>query len=138
MAVVALTDGPGVGLAFGFATGLVADLASEHPAGVLALAWLALGLMCGRWSARPTVRRTRRTEALIAAAATALVTAGTQVVYVLLAADGATLGATLRLLVPAALLDLLLALLVVTIVRPLLTGATLRAARPILVLGQNA
>ncbi len=37
----------GAGMAFGFAAGLIADLGSAHPAGVLALCWLGVGLVCG-------------------------------------------------------------------------------------------
>ena len=47
VAAVALVDGPGVGMAFGFAAGLLADLGSEHPAGVLALCWMAWAWSAG-------------------------------------------------------------------------------------------
>jgi hypothetical protein len=36
-----------VGLGLGFATGLLADLGSDHPAGVLALCWMAAGYAAG-------------------------------------------------------------------------------------------
>lgn len=138
VAAVALVDGPGVGLAFGFATGLVADLSSDHPAGVLALAWLVLGLVCGRLAPLPEVRRARRTDALIAAGVTTAVTVGAQLVLLLLGADGITLADIVRLAVPALLLDAVLGLAVVAIVRPFLRSEVLRAPRPVLLLGADA
>ena len=47
VAVVALREGPATGLVLGFVCGLLADLGSTHPAGVLALVWLLLGAACG-------------------------------------------------------------------------------------------
>ena len=55
VAAVALVDGPATGISFGFAAGLMADLGSRHPAGVLALCWLGVGLR-----ARPDQSRVRR------------------------------------------------------------------------------
>ena len=56
VAAVALVDGPAPACRFGFAAGLLADLGSDHPAGVLALCWLgrrhwSCGLLADRRSA---------------------------------------------------------------------------------------
>ena len=44
---VALLSGPSTGIALGFGAGLLADLTSQHPVGVLALAWLGAGVLAG-------------------------------------------------------------------------------------------
>lgn len=46
----ALLSGPGTGIAFGFGAGLLADLASSHAVGTLALTWMVGGLLAGRAS----------------------------------------------------------------------------------------
>lgn len=48
VAAVAVLAGPGAGMSLGFCAGLLADLGSDHPAGVLAFGWLVLGLGAGR------------------------------------------------------------------------------------------
>jgi rod shape-determining protein MreD len=65
VAVVALSEGPATGMSLGFTAGLFADLSSSHPAGVLALCWLAVGTVCGmarddrrHWPARAAVAGT--------------------------------------------------------------------------------
>jgi hypothetical protein len=87
VAAIALVDGPGAGLAFGFAIGLIADLGSEHPAGVLALCWL--------------------------------------------------LDTAVRSGILATLVDLGMALALVPLVRLFLHSDTLRAPRPVLLLGEE-
>src|ERR1700709_2482824 len=57
VAAVGLVDGPATGLGFGFAAGLVADLGSAHPAGVFALVWMGVGLLCGLVADRQSLRR---------------------------------------------------------------------------------
>ena len=139
VAAIALIDGPGTGLAFGFAAGLVADLASDHPAGVLALCWLVLGLVCGRAAPPPDTRyRSRRADALVAAVAVSVTTYASLLLLVLLGEDGATLASLVRYAVPTALLDALLSLGVVALVRVFLTSETLRAPRPVLLLGEHS
>lgn len=44
---IALLSGASVGMAFGFSAGLVSDLVSDHPAGVLALCFLIVGFGVG-------------------------------------------------------------------------------------------
>jgi rod shape-determining protein MreD len=132
VAAIALVDGPGSGLAFGFAAGLIADLGSEHPAGILALSWLGLGLLCGlcRYP-HASVRR----DALLAAVAAGATSVVSGVLLTIVGADGASLSLSLRDAIPATLLDALLALAVVPLVRLFLRSEALRAPRPVLVLG---
>ena len=66
VAAVALVDGPATGMSFGFAAGLIADLGSHHPAGVLALCWLGVGPAV-RDAGRPAAALRR--DALIAGVA---------------------------------------------------------------------
>jgi cell shape-determining protein MreD len=47
VASIAISTGPTAGMCVGFATGLLADLGSEHPVGLLALVWLGLGVALG-------------------------------------------------------------------------------------------
>jgi rod shape-determining protein MreD len=50
---VALAVGPGAGLATGFVAGLVMDLLSDHPAGVLALCFALVGFAVGLLETTP-------------------------------------------------------------------------------------
>jgi rod shape-determining protein MreD len=131
VAAVALCDGPGAGVAFGFGCGLIADLGSAHPAGVLALCWLGVGLGCGLLATRRSVRA----DAVVIAVACAVATlVATLVIGVL--PGGAGLPDAARhasYVLPAALVDVLLALLVVPLVRALLRTEQLRAPRPVAV-----
>jgi cell shape-determining protein MreD len=124
VAAVALQSGPGTGMSFGFATGLVADLGSTHPAGVLAACWLAVGVLCGLIVAtgRPFAAQVALIGVLCGVAgtvATVLLTA--------LGSSGATLGAAATALLPSALGDAVLALAVLPLVRRFLRSAALRA-----------
>lgn len=142
VAAVALVDGPGAGMALGFSGGLVADLGSRHPAGVLALAWLTVGLLCGACAAPrlntglgalagPPPRHTLRRDVLIAAVVCALASTGASLLLVLTRSDGVVLDAAIRN-APAALLgDALLALAVVPLTRAALHSSVLRAPRPL-------
>jgi rod shape-determining protein MreD len=47
VAAIGVELGVSAGLSVGFCAGLLADLGSQHPAGVLALAWLLLGAVTG-------------------------------------------------------------------------------------------
>lgn len=131
VAAVGLVDGPGSGLAYGFAAGLVADLGSEHPAGVLALTWLGVGLLCGLLQA-PNARL--RHDVLLASVCCALAAAVSTTLLAVLGYDGASLTDAVRYVVPAALIDLLLALAVVPLVRLFLNTDRLRLPRPVLIL----
>lgn len=127
VAAVALADGPGSGMAFGFVTGLLADLGSTHPAGVLALTWMGLGLLCGIAADRCTVRR----DAALAAVLCAIASAVSGTLLVVVNASGATLGDAFLHALPAGLGDALLALAVVPLVRAFLRTDSLRAAHPV-------
>jgi cell shape-determining protein MreD len=134
VAAVALVDGPGAGLAFGFTAGLVTDLGSEHPAGVLALCWLAVGLVCGLCRA-PNARL--RHDIVLAAVVCALGSVVSTTVLAVVGADGASLDDAVRYALPALLVDGLLALAVVPLVRAFLRTDRLRLPRPVLILGET-
>ena len=124
VAAVALQSGAGTGMSLGFATGLIADLGSAHPAGVLAACWLAVGVLCGLIVAagRPFLAQVMLIGVVcgaFGAIATLLLTA--------LGSSGATVEAAARALLPSALGDMALALVVVPTVRWFLRSGALRA-----------
>jgi cell shape-determining protein MreD len=124
VAAVALQSGAGTGMSLGFATGLVADLGSAHPAGVLAACWLAVGVLCGLIIAtgRPLMAQVALIGVVCGVAgsvATLLLTA--------LGSSGATVEAAARALLPSTLGDVALALVVTPVVRWFLSSDALRA-----------
>lgn len=121
VAAVGLCDGPATGIAFGFATGLVADLGSDHPAGVLALFWLALGLVAGVYGPRHRVMRDAGAVAVLATVAT--VVAGLALALV---DDGAGVLSAVRTAPACLLADAVLALVVLAPVRRMLRSPRLR------------
>ncbi|HSY16024.1 MAG TPA: hypothetical protein VK816_08570 [Jatrophihabitantaceae bacterium] len=123
VAVVALAAGPGTAIPFGFVTGLVADLGSEHPAGALALCWLVLGVCCGLLA--DLVLAGRR-AALVAGIGAAVSSAAAAVLLGILGASGDGTVAIVRDAVPAAVGDVVLALLVTPVVRGMLGSNSLR------------
>jgi rod shape-determining protein MreD len=125
VAAIALVDGPGTGMSFGFVTGLLADLGSSHPAGVLALCWLGVGLLCGTVADRHSVRRDAVTAGLVCGPASAAAT----VLLAVVGGAGSVLDA-ITYAVPAAAGDAVLALAVVAIVRRMLRSEPLRAPHP--------
>ncbi len=124
VAAVALAAGPGTGISFGFAAGLTADLASHHPAGVLALCWLGVGIVCGRVADQRSVRRDAVIAGVACAVAGAIAALALSVVHGYLSVDVAT--ATLRHLLPTVLVDAALALVLVPLVRAALRTESLR------------
>jgi cell shape-determining protein MreD len=126
VAAVALADGPATGMAFGFATGLTADLGSQHPAGVLALCWLAAGLLCGLGADRYRWRRDVVTAGLVSGVAG--LTAGVLLVVV---HRGGTLADVVTHAPVTLAGDVLLAVLVVPLVRRMLRADSLRAPHPV-------
>jgi cell shape-determining protein MreD len=125
VAAVALVEGPATGISFGFTVGLLADLGSSHPAGVLALTWLGLGLLCGLAGDRRSVLGDAALVALGGAAAAGFATLALSVVH----ADGASAGLALRTAGPAGLGDALFALAVVPLVHAALRTHRLRPRR---------
>jgi rod shape-determining protein MreD len=125
VAAAALVEGPTTGMAFGFSLGLVADLGSSHPAGVLALSWLGLGLVCGLAGDRRTVLG----DVVVAAACCALATLFTGLLLAIVHASGATASVAVHGALPAGLGDAVLALAVIPLVRCFLRTETLRARR---------
>lgn len=126
VAVVALVDGPATGMSFGFATGLLADLGSRHPAGVLALSWLAVGLLCGLLAERHSVRRDALVAGVVCGAAG--VAAGTVLVAV---HRGGVLRDVFAYALPATGVEVLLAFALVPLARRMLRSTTLRAPQPV-------
>lgn len=126
VAAVALADGPAAGMSFGFATGLAADLASRHPAGVLALCWLGLGLVCGMLGERRSLPRTALTAGLAAALAASAAT-----LLLALTRQGAAATEAITDVVPVAVVGSLLAFGVVPLVRRMLHTEYLRAPHPV-------
>lgn len=127
VAAVALVDGPGAGMSLGFAAGLIADLGSDHPAGVLALGWLGLGLLAGVLGERRRLVADVLTITLTCAAAAGV----TSLLLVAVHADGAAVGFALRTLPAAALVAGLLAVPVLPLVRAALRSPTLRPPHPV-------
>jgi cell shape-determining protein MreD len=127
VAAVALVDGPGAGMALGFAAGLIADLGSNHPGGVLAVSWLALGLLAGVVGER----RSLVSDVLAVGVTCALVAGLSSLLLVALHADGATVRLALRGVPVAAVVAGLLAVAVVPLTRAVLRSPTLRPPRPL-------
>ncbi len=125
VAAVALVDGPGTGVSLGFATGLLADLGSSHPAGVLALCWMAVGLGCGALAGRAALPR----DVVVCAAAAACSSVASLLLLSAVHAVGGSAGGTVRDLLPAFLADLVLALVAVPVVRWFLRNPSLRLER---------
>jgi hypothetical protein len=123
VASVGLMAGPSAGMSVGFSAGLLADLASPHPAGVLALAWLVLGLGTGL-----ATDPRRRPLISIALAGLAAGVVGLVVVVVLVAvgSPSAPLGTVVPLALPSALGDLGLALIVLPMTRAIVRAVPLR------------
>lgn len=125
VAAAALIEGPTTGMALGFSLGLVADLGSSHPAGVLALSWLGLGLVSGLAGDRRTVLG----DVVITALCCAVATLFAGMLLALVHAGGASAWVVARATLPAGLGDAALALAVIPIVRGFLRTETLRAGR---------
>jgi rod shape-determining protein MreD len=123
IAAIALHDGASTGICLGFATGLLADLASAHPAGVLALAWLGVGICCGV-AADP--RRGRLMRALLTGSVCGAATAVAALAMMLLRSPHTGVGwSWLAQLGGSAALDAALALAVVPLVAAFLDSAAL-------------
>ncbi len=127
VAAVGLTEGPATGISFGFTAGLLADLGSHHPAGVFALTWMGIGLLCGQLAERRSVRRDAATAAGVCTAGAAAAMLLLTVVH----ADGASVALAARTAIPTALGDALLALAVLPATRAFLRNDALRAPHPV-------
>ncbi|MCW2522507.1 MAG: rod shape-determining protein MreD [Frankiales bacterium] len=129
--VVAIYAGPGVGLALGFSTGLIADLGSDHPAGVQALCWMAAGLVAGMLGGLAVERGYgTRGVAALAALIGAVTACSVGLLLALLGSHAATIGLALSAVIPVGLTEALLGLALVPAVRALLRSQGIRAARP--------
>jgi rod shape-determining protein MreD len=135
VAAVALSDGPGAGIAFGFGAGLIADLGSSHPAGVFALTWMAIGIVCGLASSKSSMR----SHALVAAGVCAVGAAASAGLLTLLNADSASISEAFRDFVPTFVGDGLIALVLIPLVHRFLRADALRAPRePVVLLGVDS
>ena len=140
VAAIALTSGPGTAMAFGFAAGLLADLASRHPAGVLALCWLGVGLLAGRFAdpyadgpdlAGLAVRRRGvRLEIAVAAVSASLAGLAATVVLLITGSDGTTSAGLFAHTAAALLGNLVIAAAVVPLVRFVTRSRVLRRPAP--------
>jgi rod shape-determining protein MreD len=117
VAAVAITAGPGSGIALGFSLGLLADLGSHHPVGVLALTWLALGALIGRYA---DPRRARTSALALAAVGAALAGLAATVLLALLDAGALRAPSLPGQLVAALLVDAALLVLVLPAARAIL------------------
>jgi hypothetical protein len=126
VAAVALTDGPATGMSFGFVAGLAADLGSRHPAGILALCWLGVGVACGTVADRHTLRHDAVTAGVVSGVAG--VVAGFALVVV---GEGGTLREVMVHAAPSVAVDVVLAVVVVALVRRMLRTDALRAPQPV-------
>lgn len=126
VAAVALVDGPATGMSFGFAAGLAADLGSRHPAGVLALCWLGVGLLGGMLAGRRSLLK----DALAAGVVCGLAgSVGT--LLLALVNRGATAADAARDLIPTAIASALLSVVIIALVRRMLHTDSLRAPHPV-------
>jgi rod shape-determining protein MreD len=121
VAAVAMQSGPGTGMSLGFATGLLADLGTGHPAGVLALCWMGLGLLCGL-IVRPMAAQIVLIGVLCGVAGSVAV-----LLLTALGSSGATAASAAGAFLPTVLGDALLALIVSPVVRWFLRSDALRA-----------
>lgn len=126
VAAVAFVDGPATGMSLGFAAGLVADLGSAHPAGVLALCWLGVGLACGTVADRRSVVRDALSAGIVCAAAAVAATLLLALVH-----NGPSVTDAVRYALPAGLGDVLLAFALVPLTRAMLRTPSLRAPQPV-------
>lgn len=173
---VAVLSGPATGIALGFGAGLLADLTSHHPVGLLALIWLGAGIVAGvvgglvldpgqanrcvhrshrtthrpKWTAR--IRSHKRADnpfdaapgamsrwraqgllaGIIAVTATGVAMVGLDVIGAMHISPADQAGAdALLLLVPAGLIDAMLAVPLLALIRLVLASPALRPAVPV-------
>lgn len=126
VAVIGIEAGPSAGMSVGFSAGLLADLGSRHPAGVLAIAWLLLGMGCGVFAEH----RRRLVRSVVVAAVGAGATSLLAVIgLALLDEPSVSLRAAVGLTLPTTLGDAILAVLVVPVARVMLRALKVRAPR---------
>lgn len=117
VAAVAITAGPGAGLSLGFSLGLLGDLGSSHPVGVLALTWLGLGAALGRYA---DPRRARTSAITLAAVGAALAGVAAELLLGVVQATSIAPLSLPRQFVVAAVIDAALLVLVLPATRSIL------------------
>lgn len=128
VAAVALVDGAAAGMAFGFTAGLIADLGSAHPAGVLALVWTCLGVVCGMAATGRSVRE----DVLTAATGAAIAGAVATLVLAMVHAGGASAWSAIRTFAPCWVVAAAFACVLVPLTRMALRNPALRARHAVL------
>ncbi|SOD72978.1 rod shape-determining protein MreD [Jatrophihabitans sp. GAS493] len=123
VAAIGLRCGAGAGISVGFSAGLLADLGSAHPVGVLALTWMGLGIVC---AAVAEMLRGRRAQILFVALAAALASSLAAGVLVIIGTTGAALTSILTGFLPLLVGDLLLAAIVTPLVNRAASAESLR------------
>jgi hypothetical protein len=141
---VAVLQGPSTGITFGFAGGLLVDLSSNHPVGVLALTWLLAGLAAGVLGGMVTAvtgagrrapsairvqrshRTRRRPQALLVGLIGAVTAAVTAIMLTVIGSGTDPLLRQLVRAVPAGALEAIIALLVVPMISFALGTVALR------------
>jgi rod shape-determining protein MreD len=127
VAALAVEAGPSAGMSVGFCAGLLADLGSRHPAGVLALAWLLLGAGCGMFAA-PRRRLVR--SLFITTAATTAVSLAVAAALAALDAPKLSLNELASFAVPTALATTAIGLVVVPSVRVMVRALKVKVRAP--------
>lgn len=134
VAAVALREGAGTGIGYGFAAGFITDLGSRHPAGVLALCWMCVGLLCGLAADRTSIRR----DAVIAAALATCSGVVSASLLVVLHSDGAAGSTVFGDFAVTVFANLMLAAVLVPVVRWFLSIEAMQAPRgPVALLGAD-
>ncbi|SDJ35646.1 rod shape-determining protein MreD [Frankineae bacterium MT45] len=123
VAAIGVRCGAGAGISVGFTTGLLADLGSAHPVGVLALTWMGLGIVS---AALAEMLRGRRAEILFVGLASTLASTLVALLLVVLGKAGIAFESILTGFLPLLLADLLLAALVTPLVSRAASSESLR------------
>ena len=135
IAATALHEGPGTGIAFGFAAGLIADLSSGHAAGIDALCWMVVGLLCGLSADRTKIRR----DALVATVLCTAAGVAATLIEALVHTRGVGVASAFDSLVPAVITNAVLAAILVPLARWFLDLERMRKpAAPAVLLGIDA
>lgn len=157
---VAVLSGPSTGIALGFGAGLLADLTSHHPIGLLALTWMGAGIVAGvvgglvldpgevNRPRRPHGRRADhrfgatggmsswRAQGLLCGLITVAATGVSLLAFafigsVHISAPDQTWPGAFLLLIPAGLIDAILAVPLLALIRLMLASPALSPAVPV-------
>jgi rod shape-determining protein MreD len=127
VAAVGIEAGASAGMSIGFSAGLLADLGSQHPAGVLAIAWLLLGTISGLFAGP---RRRVRGAIAVVALASAVTSLLVAVALDLIGSPPSSLASDVLHTGPTFIGDVILAGLVVLPMRAVLRALRVPALPP--------